>query len=581
MKRLILLVCLGAALTVAGENVKIKIFVDKVFSRNKTRELSEDSVRQIAEAGFNVLCPRWHGKDVKKMELYSNWAKKYNMDFMVWFRGTLKTDDDNESFVYADGTKVGICSPISKRYWEYLEKWILTYAKVSSRGGVSGLFLDFEMYARPKLSNAFLVSYDKESLKLFGKYKNINIPGNSPVKFLEQNKLREEYIKFVKKVYQENSRKLRKKIDAINPKFQILIYNGTNLVANIFSREMSTPEAPLIMASSSTYSLDYPVISPRLNLISHRNKILDNISARRPYNYSFKLLGGIDPAVMLRTRVKPVAVEFSAKNAAAICSVTDGYWVFYEGMRPDSDEHREHMKWFRIVNKEIDRGRTEIWEEPFTSKYVPIPKEHLKQDDTDKIKVGLFGIRGKHIKKFLASDGTKKIYDLQFLEAQYLKQFAFIILQNFNVSLQRGSEVHQELKKYVSQGGAIFFTHDSGWFFRSPFPLIAERGFPKFEATAFRHVVSSKLYITKAGEKLFGIKKGKEYLASFYDHMIFNPGIYGKTLIRNKFGDAVVVVGEYGKGKVVFSGCFYGYRNAPVGTEKETLQKLMKYVMDK
>ena len=60
--------------------------------------------------------------------------------------------------------------------------------------------------------------------------------------------------------------------------------------------------------------------------------------------------------------------------------------------------------------------------------------------------------------------------------------------------------------------------------------------------------------------------------------MIFKPGPDGKVVIRNTFGDPVYVAGEVGKGRVIFSGCYYGYAHDLAGPEKAVFDALLRWL---
>ena len=71
---------------------------------------------------------------------------------------------------------------------------------------------------------------------------------------------------------------------------------------------------------------------------------------------------------------------------------------------------------------------------------------------------------------------------------------------------------------------------------------------------------------------------GQRFTTEFSDHMIFIPGAAGTTVIRNLFDDPVYVIGEVGKGRVLFSGCYYGYRGRLQGAEKDAVLGLTAWL---
>ena len=51
-----------------------------------------------------------------------------------------------------------------------------------------------------------------------------------------------------------------------------------------------------------------------------------------------------------------------------------------------------------------------------------------------------------------------------------------------------------------------------------------------------------------------------------------------RIVIRNTLGDPVVVVADVGKGRVVFSGCYYGYSKPLSGLEESVFQSMLNWL---
>jgi len=552
------------------KNRKIKIFVDKVYSRNAGRLLHPEAFAAIKKAGFNVICDRWHGKDLKKIEEYGNLAEKNGLKFLPWLRGTLAVKGNGLKLVTEDGLEVGVYSPNSDELWAYLHKWILSYARLSLKVPIVGVFLDFELYARPKPCNAYPVSYDNKILGKFCISKEINMPQLAPskrYKWLKAEGLLDEFCEFQVSEWRNKCRNLRKEIDKINPYFQIVLYGGEHLVSDIAIPEWSTLDAPVIIATSGTYGLSSPLLSQVYNLKSNQNKLLDSIAAVRKKGFPFIIIGGIDP-------VCAGEPEFSGKNAVSISELCNGYWVFYEGFKPDSAEHREQMKWFSIANQDIDNNRFVLYREPIMKQESLISPYPEKK--TNLPQVGLYGTN-KHFSDFLKRSGQFEPHPFKSLSLAYLKRFDVVVLQNFNVALPMGSYIHKILIQYVEEGGGLLLTHDTGWYFASPFPDIAVRAYPEHKVSSVRHVLDTRMVIAAPDFK--DIKKGTRYNSEFMDHMIFFPGQAGRVLVKNHFDESVYVTGQYGKGRVVFSGSYY--RKPPEGIEGKVLLDIFKWLSKK
>ena len=60
--------------------------------------------------------------------------------------------------------------------------------------------------------------------------------------------------------------------------------------------------------------------------------------------------------------------------------------------------------------------------------------------------------------------------------------------------------------------------------------------------------------------------------------MIFKPGPEGVVLVRNEFGDPVYGAGQVGRGRVIYSGCYYCYDRALEGAEAEVFWSCVKWL---
>ena len=111
------------------------------------------------------------------------------------------------------------------------------------------------------------------------------------------------------------------------------------------------------LADASTYGRPARYLPERESLEGNREKLLQRIQVAKDANIPFIYTGGIDPVV------RGADPEFSGKNAVAITSVTDGYWIFYEGPKYKV-EHPEYWKWFTWANSRIAEGALDAWQQP-------------------------------------------------------------------------------------------------------------------------------------------------------------------------------------------------------------------------
>ena len=65
-----------------GHQDKFRILVDKVLSRSNNWIMTEAHVREIKEAGFNVVVPRMGGTDMNEVRRVADLAARQGMFFM-------------------------------------------------------------------------------------------------------------------------------------------------------------------------------------------------------------------------------------------------------------------------------------------------------------------------------------------------------------------------------------------------------------------------------------------------------------------------------------------------------------------
>jgi hypothetical protein len=280
--------------------------------------------------------------------------------------------------------------------------------------------------------------------------------------------------------------------------------------------------------------------------------------------------GGIDPAV------KGADPEFSGRNAAMIMQVTDGYWIFYEGPTYEG-AHPDYFKWFARAHEAADRGEWSwAWEKRETPDTFGL--DELVIEHPERKQLIVYGAKAP----FLATLRENEEYEVHEMAGASLSYFSaadVVILQNFNEALRRDSEFVRILQQYVAEGGGLMLAHDTAWFMASPWPEIATRGYPQHRVEAQRHVVETELIVEDVGHPaLRGLEPGTQFATEFRDHMIFQPGEAGTVLVRNEFGDPVYVAGEVGEGRVIYSGCYYGYTNRLSGAEAELLRATVDWL---
>jgi hypothetical protein len=188
-----------------------------------------------------------------------------------------------------------------------------------------------------------------------------------------------------------------------------------------------------------------------------------------------------------------------------------------------------------------------------------IPEEWLHGPLNEKVNIPSgqkgVGLSGISATTFKLPDSTYP-YEMKELSANSLKSTSLVILQNFNANLEASNPVVKMLREYVGSGGSLFLTHDTGYFMASPFPEIVKGYIIPPEQGDSRHIMDTKIIVSNPCNlsPSFG---GREFDLSFNDHLVFESGPDGIVLARDKYGYPVIISGKFGKGKVIFSGCYY------------------------
>ena len=357
-----------------GREEKFRIMVDKVLViETSDYRMTEDHVRTLAEAGFNVVVPRGGAGDIKDVRRMARLARKHNVFYMPWMGHMLKASlwtKESEKNVWANGTVQDKYSPNSKQLWAWLNDRIIAYAKISKDNpALIGVFLDFENYGWVGGGRwIYDLSYDTTILAEFAEARGIKIPSLKPkrrITWLKENKLHEVFKKFQVSRWRSRCRELRRKVDAIDPKFQFFIY--PNVHYSLFMREAAfrewgTKAAPVVVADYHNYFRQDGW--HRQAVDRARWLILD--AARWVKGHAERcgveamVIGGIDPV-----SDKPMDPEYHGRNAAAIADHSSGYWIFYEfkpmrdkaGRRIVPPVNAEFLKWWTRANRAIAAGR--------------------------------------------------------------------------------------------------------------------------------------------------------------------------------------------------------------------------------
>ncbi len=556
-----------------GRTEKYRVLVDKVLMASNKWVMTEEHVKEIAAAGFNVVSPRLGNEDPAEVRKIAQLAAKYGMCHMPWMRGSNKAKG-SVRMIWADGSEQDLCSPNSDELWDWMTAQIVTYAKLSTEcPALMGVFLDYENYSDNSGGNCYDLSYDEQIMGAFARAQGLKLPALAPKErapWLKQQGLSQAFSAFQIAHWRARCRALRQAVDAINPKFQFCVYPapGTLIMVEAIYREWGTAAAPLILADPSIYGRPGGLVPHAQAIELNREILLKNQAFARARSPHMLYMGGLDPVV------KGADPEFSGRNAAMSATVTDGYWIFYEGPVYETT-HPEYFRWFSRANRAIARGDTRFADRPRKTPDLGDPKTVVRK--TDKPQLAVYDSRVGML-NMIAADGVFEVHELMGLQLEYLKQFSVIVLQNYNVPLTGDAPFVKTLRAYAEQGGGVALVHDTAWFMASPFPEVATRGIPRHSVEAERHVVETPLKVAAAHPALTGLAVGTEFPTEFRDHMIFKPGPQGVVPITNTFGDPVYVLGQVGKGRVAFIGPYECYKQDLSGAERQAFLGVTRWL---
>ena len=357
----VLAVWLGAAAAYAqlpdrdklGTSDKYRILVDKVVSAANDWVFTPDHMKEIRDAGFNVVCPRVGGHELARCRKQTLMAQEAGLYHMAWMRGTL-TAKAPPRLVWQDGTEQELCSPNSDELWDWTTELIVGHARISADlPAFIGTFLDYENYSKNSRGNCYALSYDSKILGEFAAAKELELPELAPAErypWLVKQGIHDDFRAFQIASWRARCRELRKAVDAINPRFQFIVYPapGTLFMREAIWHEWATPEAPLILADCCCYWRRSSDLGTALQ--TNHQQLMANMRSLTASGIPFLYAGGLDPIC------KGVDPEFCGRSAVMASDGTHGYWVFYEGPEYDK-QHRAYFDWFRRANGEIVASR--------------------------------------------------------------------------------------------------------------------------------------------------------------------------------------------------------------------------------
>jgi hypothetical protein len=554
----------------------IRILVDKVFALpTPTNEILPDDYAVIRDVGFNVICPRWGAEDDDRIRRDLPLAERNDLFYLVWLRGThTAPKGDLHSLTWADGTVQNLYSPNAPALWDRLEERILAYARLSRGAVLKGVFLDFENYAQNSRGNGYSLSYDRPTLDAFASRQKVDIPDLPPAErrpWLERNRLHDAFEQWQRGLWREHARQLRRRVDSINPEFLFVVYPfpGTPFLYEA-APEWATARAPAVIASAATYRGSQFPFDDRYALERNAAEVRREISELKARKFPFLYIGGIDPIV---SGADP---EFCGKNASVTCRNSNGYWVFYEGPAPDSPEHHRCMAWFSRANQDIISGCYQLWQMPRRNQAAPAvaraPGVHS---------LAILGEPRDSLFKVFADAPDFKAHALEAATPEYLQQFDLIILQDLEIPAKYRPPLHALLRRYVEQGGGLLLAHKTLTQFGAPLQdILAGVVKPPPGAPASGGFVDDATMIV-IEDWLSGFARGERFDFHWGPHPVLRAGPGGRVILRDKYGEPTVVVGEHGRGRAAFVAPHLGRGKMPTPRQAEFTLALSRWLVSR
>lgn len=534
------------------------IFPKPFWYTDKKTFYAPQVYKNLYNDGFNVIGvpgtmptadPKTLPKRVERFIATGMEAAKYP-GMMVYPKITMcwsypdEAENRYSRMTWFNGFQQELVCPVDDLYWqERIIPLLMEYVKASEKVPVFAIMFDWEIYAKNKFRGVYGVCYCDKCWNHFKEITGISLPGLEFEKrndFLIKKNLRRRYCEVFYEHLKRHGKELRAKTDELNPKlsFWFIPAMGGAFLTNL-GRELATKEAPIVVSNESTYGKPSLAISDDDGLITNLKVCRDDLANLTeegfPFRYLAAIMGSQHP-------------DYHGRQAIEMGKLCDGIWVWELPKVASYQYGRDRlMSVLKIANKEIREGKFRVPEE-----WLNVKSNSNASIPTDKYGVALSGIKLNELK--LPEDAFP--LKLEMLTEDSLKNIRLIILQNFNAALPPNSPTVKLLREYVNNGGRLFLTHDTGFFMASPFPEIVNKFLVPKEKGDPRHILDTNMTITE-NSNITSEYKGESFQTSFNDHLVFKAGKKGMVLLRDRYGYSVVVAGVYGKGKVVFSGCYY------------------------
>ena len=352
----------------AGVGPGARLFITKCFPAHG--ELSRQDFHQLRDAGFTVVVNKW----VVDLPTYVERAATAGLDAMTWQHGLPAAPNDRDRWLGRSGKPLQYARPGSSYAWREIGNKLVAEAELSTaHPNFRGAILDFEVYDKNKSDTAgFSESYDETTFRVFFASQGLTAPQPLPAadqrrRYIADRQMEALYTACNQALVLEQVRKLRQRLDAVNPRFQVGIY-GWGCLQMPALRGVATESAPALLIHAETYGrtswtradgyqADFPDrLGLKQNLIGNYRRAM----AGRKTGFPLIVLAGHYP----QADGPPDGTQyrFTARDSFNSVAAADGYWIWTDwNVPPDFDGSRQDwvdamMAYWTEANGALDRG---------------------------------------------------------------------------------------------------------------------------------------------------------------------------------------------------------------------------------
>ena len=352
----------------AGVGPGARLFITKCFPAHG--KLSQQDFLQLRDAGFTVVVDNW----VEDLPAYVARAATAGLDAMTWGHGLAAAPNDRNRWLGRSGKPLQYARPGSAYAWREIGDQLVAEAELSlAHPNFRGAILDFEVYDKNKSDTAgFSESYDETTFRGFFASQGLTAPQPLPAadqrrRTISDRKVEALYTTYNQALVLKQVRRMRDRLDAVNPRFQVGVY-GWGCLQMATLRGVATESAPALFINAETYGrtswtradgyqADFPDrLGLKQNLIGNYRRAMTG----RRADFPLIVLAGHYPQAAGPS--DGTQYRFTARDSFNSVAAADGYWIWTDwGAPPGFGGSRQDwvdamMAYWADANGALDRG---------------------------------------------------------------------------------------------------------------------------------------------------------------------------------------------------------------------------------